>query len=176
MANIISSSAFGAQETKTFWCPLTELLAAERQVLFWKEIELHNFITTAERNWRQNRSTYNKVKWSEGCSVVSDSLQPHALNSPWHSPDQNTGVSSLSLLQGIFLTQGSNLGLLYCRRILYQLRHKESLRILEWAAYPFSSGSSQPRNQTGVSCIAGGFFTNWAMREARTSLKWGENH
>ena len=39
-------------------------------------------------------------------------------------------------------------------------------RILEWVAYPFSSGSSRPRNQTGVSCIAGGFFTNWAMREA----------
>ena len=39
-------------------------------------------------------------------------------------------------------------------------------RILEWVAYPFSSGSSWPRNQTGVSCIAGGFFTNWAIREA----------
>ena len=39
-------------------------------------------------------------------------------------------------------------------------------RILEWVAYPFSSGSSQPRNQTRVSCIAGRFFTNWAMREA----------
>ena len=38
-----------------------------------------------------------------------------------------------------------------------------SRRILEWAAYPFSSGSPQLRNQTGVSCIAGGFFTNWAI-------------
>ena len=44
--------------------------------------------------------------------------------------------------------------------ILYQLSHKGSPRILEWVAHPFSSGSSQPRNQTGVSCIAGGFFTN----------------
>ena len=33
-------------------------------------------------------------------------------------------------------------------------------RILEWVAIPFSSGSSQPRNQTGVSCIAGGFFAS----------------
>ena len=33
-------------------------------------------------------------------------------------------------------------------------------RILEWAAFPFSRGSSQPRDQTQVSCIAGGFFTN----------------
>ena len=48
----------------------------------------------------------------------------------------------------------------HCRQILYQLSHKGSPRILEWVAYPFSRGSSQPRNQTGVSCIAGGFFTN----------------
>ena len=40
-------------------------------------------------------------------------------------------------------------------------------RILEWVAYPFSSGYSQPRNQTGVSCIAGGFFTVWATKEAQ---------
>ena len=43
---------------------------------------------------------------SESCSVMSDSLQPHGLYSPWNSPGQNTGVSSLSLLQGIFPTQG----------------------------------------------------------------------
>jgi len=75
-------------------------------------------------------------------------------------------VGSLSLLQGIFPTQGSNPDLPHCVWILYQLSHKESSRILEWLAYPFSRGSSQPRNQTGVSCIAGGFFTNRAMREA----------
>ena len=40
-------------------------------------------------------------------------------------------------------------------------------RILEWVAFPFSRGSSWPWNQTGVSCIAGGFFTNWAIREAQ---------
>ena len=43
---------------------------------------------------------------SESRSVVSDSFQPHGLCSPWNSPGQNTGVGSLSLLQGIFLTQG----------------------------------------------------------------------
>ena len=57
-------------------------------------------------------------------------------------------------------------GLLYCRWIIYQLRNKGSPRILEWVAYPFSSRSSWPRNCIGVSCIAGGFFTNWAIREA----------
>ena len=102
---------------------------------------------------------------SESCSVVSDSLRPHGLYSPWSSLGQNTGVGSLSLLQGIFPTQGSNPGLLHCRRILYQLSYKGSPKVLEWVAYPFSRGSSQPRNQTGVSCIVGGFFTNWAIRE-----------
>ena len=95
------------------------------------------------------------MKWSESHSVVSN------------SPGKNTGVGSLSFLQGIFPTQGSNPGLLQCRRILYQLSHKGSPRILEWMAYPFSSGSSQPRNQTGVSCIAGRFFTNWAGSQRR---------
>ena len=92
---------------------------------------------------------------SESCSVMCDSLQPHELYSPWNSPDQNTGVGSLSPLQGIFPTQGLNPGLLRCRQILYQLSHKGSPRILEWVAFPFSSGPSQSRNQTGVSCIAG---------------------
>ena len=63
---------------------------------------------------------------SESHPVMSDSLQPHGLYSPWNSPGQSTGVGSLSLLQGIFPT----------------------------------------RNRTGVSCIAGRFFTNWAIREA----------
>ena len=107
-----------------------------------------------------------------------DSLQPHGLYglyglySPWNSPVQDTGVGSLPLLQGIFPTQGSNPGLPHCRQILYQLSHKGSPRILERVAYPFSSGSSRPRNRTGVSCIAGGFFTNWAMREAPEMNRW----
>ena len=96
---------------------------------------------------------------SESRSVVSNSLKPHQLYSPCNSPGQNTGVGSLSLLQGIFRTQGSNLGLLHCRRILYQLNPRGSPRI-EWVAYPFSRGSSQPRDRIQVSHIAGGFFTS----------------
>ena len=38
--------------------------------------------------------------------------------------------------------------------------------MLEWVAFPFSRGSSQPRDQIQVSCIAGGFFTDWATRKA----------
>ena len=45
-------------------------------------------------------------------------------------------------------------------------------RILEWVAFPFSRGSSQPRDQTQVSCIEGIFFTSWATREARNQKMW----
>ena len=92
--------------------------------------------------------------------------------SPWNSWRQNTGVSSLSLLQGIFPTQGLNPGLLHWRRILYQLSHKGSPRMLEWVACPFSRESCRPRNQTGVSCIVGGFFTNSTIREALIAKSW----
>ena len=69
---------------------------------------------------------------TESGSVMSDSLRPHGLFRPWNSPSQNTGVGSLSLLQRIFPTQGSNPGLQHCRWLLYQLNHKGSPRILEW--------------------------------------------
>ena len=71
-------------------------------------------------------SFWSEVKWSESCSVVSDSLR--FINCIAHG-----------ILQ---------------------------VRILEWAAFPFSRGSSQPRNRTGISCLSGRFFTNWAIREA----------
>ena len=91
---------------------------------------------------------------------------PHGLYIPWNSPGQNTGVGSLSLLQRIFPTQWLNPGVPYSRQILYLLNHKRSPGILEWVAYPIFSGSSWLRNQTGASCTAGGFFTNWAIRRA----------
>ena len=62
---------------------------------------------------------FTQIKWCESRSVMSDSLWPHGLYSPWNSPGQNTGVGSLSLLQGIFPTQGLNLCLPHCRQILY---------------------------------------------------------
>ena len=80
---------------------------------------------------------------------VAIALRLHGRYIRWNSPGQNTGVGDLSLLRGIFPTQGSNPGLPHCRQILYQLSHKGSPRILEWVAYPFSSGSSWPRNRTG---------------------------
>ena len=113
---------------------------------------------------------------SESCSVVSNSLGPHGLRSPWNFLGQNTGVRSLSLLQGIFPTQGSNTCFPHWRWILHQLSHKGRPRMLEWVAYPFFSRSSWPRNWTGVSCIAGRFLTNWAMMDDRnwlnSAMRW----
>ena len=70
---------------------------------------------------------------SESRSVVSDSLLPYGLYSPWNS----------------------------------------QARILEWVAFPFSRGSSQPRDQTRGSRIAGGFFTSWATRKPNIDLRIG---
>ena len=104
---------------------------------------------------------------------MSDSLR---LYSPWNSLGQNTGVGTFSLSQGIFSTQGSNPGLPHWRWILYQLSHKESPRIMEWVTYAFSSKHPQPRNWTEVSCIASGFLTNWAIREAHIKLRQSQNN
>ena len=61
---------------------------------------------------------------------MSDSATPWTVAArllcPWDSPGKNTGVGSLNPLQGIFSTQGSNPGLLHCRRILYQLSYQGS--------------------------------------------------
>ena len=97
-----------------------------------------------------------KVNVSQLCPTLLDSID----YSPWNSLGQNTGVGSLSLLHRIFPTQGSNPGLPHRGQILYQLSYQGSLGTLAWVAYPFSNGSSRPKNQTGISCIAGRFFTN----------------
>ena len=99
---------------------------------------------------------------SESHSVVSNSLRPLEFYSPWDSLGQNTGVGSHSLLQGIFPTQGSNPGLPHCRRILYQLSHKGSPRILEWVAYPFPRGSSWifPTQESNWALLHCRFFTS----------------
>ena len=122
--------------------------------------------------------------WGTGHETLVGQLGSHAqswisgkgVSQTIRSPKAFTGVGSYSLLQWIFPTQGFNPGLPDCRGILYQLSHQRSPSILEWVAYPFSSGSSQPRNQTGVSCIARGLFTSWATREALEQCWAVKNH
>ena len=129
--------------------------------------------------------TQGQQEWERSCAVLclvtvlSDSLWPHKLQStrllcPWDSPGKNTRGVVMPSSRGIFPIQGSNPGLLHCRWVLYRLSHQGNPGILERVAYPFSSGSSQPRNRTGVSCIAGGFFTSWATGKPLRRL-WAES-
>ena len=89
---------------------------------------------------------------TQSCLTLWDSMDCGSPDSSVHedSPGKNIEVGCHVLLQGIFLTQVSNSGLLYCRGILYHLSHQGSPRTLEWVAYPYSGGSSWPRNWTGV--------------------------
>ena len=104
---------------------------------------------------------------------MTDSLWPHWLYSPWNSPGQNTGVGSHSLLQRIFPTQGSNpISRLQMDSLSAEPPGKAK-NIGVKVVYPFSGRSSQARNRTRVSCMASGFFTNWAIYDTKsTNEKW----
>ena len=82
--------------------------------------------TLQYRKWIDTESYIYIQSESENRSVITNSLRPVGLYSPWNSPDQNTWVGSCSLSLGIFPTQGWNPGLLHCRWILYQLSHQRS--------------------------------------------------
>ena len=105
---------------------------------------------------------------TQSCLTLCDPMDCSPPGSSVHgdSPGKTTRVGCHVLLQGIFPTQGLNPGLPRCRWTLYHLNHKRNTRIPECLACPFSRGSSWPRNGTGVSCIADGFITSWATREA----------
>ena len=120
------------------------------------------FTIWATRGGLNYKQTWNEVKVTQSCATLCDPMD-YTVH----------GILQARILvwvafpfsRGSFQPRSLNPGLPHCRRILYQLSHGGSPRILEWVANPFSSGSSRPRNQTRVSCIAGRFFTNWAMRE-----------
>ena len=113
--------------------------------------------------------------WKVSRSVLSDSLRPHGLYSLWNSPGQNTGVGSRSFLQGIFPTQGLNPGLtLQADSFLSEPPGKPkntgvgSLSLLQ-RIFP-------TQESNGVSCNEGGFFTNWAIREAYYCPEFAQIH
>ena len=133
----------------------------------WKSRDTWNNRQVWPWSTKWSRANVNRVLSREYTGHSKNLFQQHR-----NSPGKNTGVGSLFLLQGIFPTQGSNPGLSHRGQILHQLSHKGSPSILEWVVYPFSRGSSWPRNQTGVSCIVGRFFTNWATREALSTLQF----
>ena len=123
----------------------------------WGSHRCHAKTKDVLENWeiRLTVASSEKVKVAQSCLTLCDPMDYTAHGILQATTGHNTGVGSLSLLQGIFSTQGLNPALPHCRQILYQLSHKQSPRILEWAAYPFSSRSSQPKNWTRVSCVAG---------------------
>ena len=106
-----------------FWCVSTPSWFSG----FWRSFLCH-FPVYSCHLFLISSAFVNEV--NESCSVVSNSLRPHGLYSPWNSPGQNIGVNRLSLLQGVIPTQGWNVGLLHCRQILYQLSHKGSPLLL----------------------------------------------
>ena len=132
-------------------------LPFRKNVIFISTIKRRRMRVTIVPSFHHNVSEWLKV--TQSCLILC--------NSPWNSPGLNVG--SFSLLQGIFPTQELNSGLHIAGGLFTNWSHKGSPRILEWVAYPFSSRSSRPRNQTRAACNAGEFFTNWVMRGALSS-------
>ena len=97
-------------------CPLNH----QGSSLIWLFLFLLSYSKESQYNALTLQYRVLTIKLSENCSVVSDSATPWAIHSSWNSPGQNTGAGSLSLLQGIFPTQGLNLDLMHCRWILYR--------------------------------------------------------
>ena len=100
---------------------------------------------------------------SESHSAVSKSLQPHGLYSPWNSLGHNTGVGSLSLLQGIFPTQELNWDLLHYRRILYQLSYQGSPRERLFWRFPRKHLDSHPGDPQD--------FSTWSPNRGLAGLR-----
>ena len=161
-------------------CPSPEFIGSRKSCPFLCVWAIFPFLPTCRSRLGQGH-TVLKVTWlwvqlkcshmttkscfftSVLCSVpLWDPMNGSPSGSSVHgdSPSKNTREGTRFLLQEIFPILGWNPSLPHCRWVLYCLRHQRSPRILERVAYPFSRGTSPLRNQAGVSCIAGGFFTS----------------
>ena len=108
---------------------------------------VNRVILRSKRDWNAGRH-YSEWKWKY--SLLSRAwlfvtpwtdCKPARLLCLWDSPGKHTGVGCHFLFQGIFLTQGLNLGLLHCRRILYRLSHQGSLTLNETLPKVVSGGA-----------------------------------
>ena len=94
------------------------------------------------------------AQWSESRSVLSNRLRTHGLYSPWDSPGQNTRVGSLSLLQGIFPTQGSNPGIHIAGGFFTSWATKEAQHLLKITSKAASFFTSAPcKIWAGISAL-----------------------
>ena len=111
-------------------------------------------------------NTYVKVqvKATQSCPTLCDPM-----DYPVHGI--NTGVVSHSLLQGIFPTQGLNLGLPHCRQILYQLSHQGSQKNTGVACHAFLQGIFSTQGSNPGLQHSGRSLTDWATREAQRKWK-----
>ena len=116
------------------------------------------------------------IVWSLGglclllCSFFSGMLWQFWIFLWFHINFMITCSSSVKNVMGNLIVCGcvhAQLCLTLCDPMDYTIHGILQARLLEWVAFPFSRGSSQPRDQTQVSHIAGGFFTSWAAREAQ---------
>ena len=99
--------------------------------------------------------------------IFDDTLKMNFSKSFKHIPSCHTDNLTVNLTEKWSKVKVAQLGLTFWDPMDYTVHGILQVRILEWVAFPFSRGSSQPRDQTEVSCMAGGFFTSWATREAQ---------
>ena len=123
----LSLSSFSSSTSLSKWCLKIATFSASHPFFpSHTRILLCVFFSVSKAPF----SLWPNMKSCVGRSVVSHSLCDPVDCSPpgsssWNSPGKNTGMGSHSLLQGIFPTQGSNLGLPHCRQGLYHLSHQE---------------------------------------------------
>ena len=166
-------------------------------VVIWSKIEIKQFLVWLFVWGIQVLMVWVQPRFIQACALLSLVVQPClTLCNPMdcsppgssvhgHSPGKNKRMNCHALFLGVIQTQGWNPGLPHCRWILYYLNHQGSPRVLERVVvYPFSRATSQPRNQTRVSRISDGFFTNWDTWEdiqaysvlKQMSSRFSKNH
>ena len=141
---------------------------------------LEKVVVTPLQNWRNLVQGYSvlwrlspcvwkcpaegkvKVKATQSCPTLCDPMD--CIYSPWNSPGQNTGVGNLSLLQGIFPTQGSNPGLPHCRQIPYQLSHQGSPAKRVWLLIRKRTNNRLLTFHLALICITPQLGLGWDMQ------------
>ena len=119
--------------------------------------------------WWTGRAGVLQCMESQSWTWLSSQLNWTGLYSPWNCPSQNTGVGSLSLLQGLYLTQESNPSLLHFREILYQLSSREAPKHWSWYPIPFPVDLPDP----GIKPGSPAFQANYLPTELWSKLHEG---